>query len=46
MEQELINQCASVAQKWANDSVFDAETQKAVKAMLEAEDKTALVDSF
>lgn len=46
MEQELINQCASVAQKWASDSVFDAETQAAVKAMLEAEDKTTLVDSF
>ena len=27
MEQELINQCTSVAQKWANDSVFDADTQ-------------------
>ncbi len=46
MEQELINQCASVAHKWASDSVFDAETQAAVKAMLEAEDKTTLVDSF
>ncbi len=46
MNQELINQCASVAEKWANDSVFDADTQASVKAMLEAEDKTALVDSF
>ncbi len=46
MEQELINQCTSVAQKWASDSVFDAETQAAVKAMLEADDKTTLVDSF
>lgn len=46
MEQELINQCTSVAQKWANDSVFDADTQAAVKAMIEAEDKTPLVDSF
>lgn len=46
MELELINQCASIAQKWANDNVFDAETQATVKAMLEAEDKTPLVDSF
>jgi len=46
MEQELINQCTSVAQKWANDSVFDADTQAAVKAMIEAEDKTSLIDSF
>ncbi len=46
MNQELINQCASVAEKWANDSVFDADTQASVKAMLEAEDKTTLVDSF
>ena len=46
MEQELINQCTCVAQKWANDSVFDADTQAAVKAMIEAEDKTPLVDSF
>ena len=46
MEQELINQCTNVAQKWANDSVFDADTQAAVKAMIEAEDKTPLIDSF
>ncbi len=46
MNQELINQCAAVAEKWANDSVFDADTQASVKAMLEAEDKTNLIDSF
>lgn len=36
----------AVAQKWATDPVFDAETQAAAKAMMEADDKSNLIDSF
>ena len=46
MEQELIRQCAEIATKWATDPIFDEATHAAVQAMLDAEDKTALVDSF
>jgi phosphoglucomutase len=46
MDQELLNKCTEVAQKWASESVFDAATQAEVKAMLEAEDKSTLVASF
>ena len=46
MDQELLKQCTEVAQKWATDPVFDAETQAAAKAMMEADDKSNLIDSF
>lgn len=46
MDQELLKKCTEVAQKWASESVFDAATQAEVKAMLEAEDKSTLVDCF
>ena len=46
MDQELLKKCTEVAQVWATSPVFDAETQAEVKAMLEAEDKSALIDSF
>ncbi|MCR4613600.1 MAG: phospho-sugar mutase [Bacteroidaceae bacterium] len=46
MDQELLKKCVEVAQVWATDPVFDAETQAEVKAMLEAEDKSQLIDSF
>ena len=41
MDLELIKKCEAEAQKWLSPA-FDAETQAEVKAMLEAEDKTAL----
>ena len=41
-----MKKCTEVAQVWATSPVFDAETQAEVKAMLEAEDKSALIDSF
>jgi len=45
-EQELlIYQCTEEAQKWLTPA-FDEETQAAVKAMLDAEDKTPLIDAF
>ena len=42
---ELIAQCEAKAKKWLSPA-FDAETQKSVKAMLENEDKTELIESF
>ena len=42
---ELIALCEAKAQQWLTP-VFDAETQSAVKAMLEKEDKTDLIESF
>ena len=44
--QALIAQCEKVAQSWMNSACYDAETQKAVKAMVENPDKTELIDSF
>ncbi len=44
--QALIKQCTQVAQQWVDSPLYDKETQQAVKAMIEAEDKTPLIDSF
>ncbi len=45
MDEQLIKECTAKAQAWLGDG-FDEETKAEVKAMLEAEDKTALVDAF
>ncbi len=45
MDEQLIKQCTAEAQKWLTPA-FDAETQAEVKAMLDAEDKSALIDAF
>ena len=42
---ELLKECTAKAQAWLGDG-FDEETKAAVKAMLEAEDKTPLIDAF
>ena len=42
---QLIAQCTEKAQQWLTPA-FDAETQKAVRDMLAAEDKTDLIESF
>lgn len=42
---ELISMCEAKAKQWLTP-VFDAETQKTVKAMLESEDKTELIECF
>ena len=42
---ELIKQCEERAQQWLTPA-FDEETRKEVKAMLDADDKSALVDAF
>ena len=44
--QELIAQCAQVAQQWLDSPIYDEATKQEVKDMLEAEDKTPLIDSF
>ena len=46
MDNELLRQCMEVAEVWATDPVFDEETRTAVRAMMEAEDKSELIDSF
>lgn len=43
--QELISQCVAKAQQWLTPA-FDADTQKAVKEMIDADDKTNLIESF
>ena len=42
---QLIAQCEAQAKTWLSPS-FDEETRKEVQAMLDAEDKTALIDAF
>ena len=44
--QELIAKCSAEAQKWIDSPIYDAETKAAVQAMLDNEDKTALIDAF
>ena len=42
---ELIKMCADKAQLWLGEG-YDEETRQEVKRMLEAEDKTDLIESF
>ena len=44
--QALIAECLERAQTWINSPLYDQETKQAVQAMMEAEDKTALVEAF
>ena len=44
-KEQLIAQCEAVAKQWLAPS-FDEETRKQVQAMLDNEDKTALIDAF
>ena len=44
--QELIKKCTEVAQQWVDSPLYDKETQAEVKAMIEADDQTPLIDSF
>ena len=45
MDEQLIKECTAKAQAWLGDG-FDEETKAEVKAMLENEDKTPLIDAF
>ena len=42
---QLIAQCEAIAKQWLSPA-FDEETRKEVQAMLDNEDKTALIDAF
>lgn len=44
-QQELIKQVTEKAEKWLTES-YDAETRAAVRAMLDNEDKSELIDAF
>ena len=46
MDLELIKSCTAKAQEWLESPVFDADTKAEVKALLDNEDKTSLVDAF
>ncbi len=45
MDNELLKQVMATAQSWL-DGNYDADTKAAVKKMMEAEDKTELIDAF
>jgi len=45
MENTLLNEVSAKAQMWLNGN-YDAETKAEVKRMLEAEDKTELIEAF
>ncbi|MBP5716966.1 MAG: phospho-sugar mutase, partial [Bacteroidales bacterium] len=45
MDEQLIKECTAKAQVWLGAG-FDDETKAEVKAMLDAADKTALIDAF
>ncbi len=45
-QNDLIRQCELKAQKWLDSPVYDDVTKKAVREMLDKEDKTDLIDSF
>ena len=46
MDLQLIKSCTAKAQEWLESPVFDADTKAEVKALLDNEDKTPLVDAF
>ena len=46
MDTQLIKECEAKAQAWLDSPYYDAETKAEIKAMLENEDKTALIDAF
>ena len=45
MDNQLLQKCINRAEKWLGQE-YDEETRNAVKAMLDADDKTNLVESF
>jgi len=44
--QTLIAECEKKAQQWLSSPCYDAETKNAIQAMLSADDKTELIESF
>ena len=46
MDNNLIKTCQERAQEWLDSPVYDEQTKAEVRALLEADDQTALVDAF
>ena len=46
MDIQLIKSCEAKAQEWLASDVYDAQTKAEVKALLESDDKTPLIDAF
>ncbi|MBP3471106.1 MAG: phospho-sugar mutase [Paraprevotella sp.] len=46
MDNELIKACEAKAQEWLSSPVYDADTQAEVRALLNKEDKTDLIEGF
>lgn len=46
MDNELIKACETKAREWLSSSVYDADTQAEVRALLDKEDKTDLIEGF
>ena len=46
MDIQLIKDCEAKAQAWLDSPYYDEETKAEIAAMLQDEDKTALVDAF
>lgn len=46
MDNELIKACEAKAREWLSSSVYDADTQAEVRALLDKEDKTDLIEGF
>ena len=45
MKNEELEKVLAVAEQWTKEP-FDADTRAAVKSMIDADDKTELIDSF
>lgn len=46
MDTELIRECEEKALAWLNSPCYDSETKDEIRAMLDNDDKTQLVDAF
>ena len=46
MDIELIKECEAKAKVWLESPFYDAETKEEIQAMLDNENKDALVDAF
>ena len=46
MDIQLIKECEAKAQTWLDSPYYDAETKAEITAMMQNEDKTALIDAF
>ena len=45
-DKNLIQQCEQKALEWLNSPLYDEQTKKGIKSMLDNPDKTELIDSF